>query len=397
MTALGISTELDCLIMQANSLPGTLLHRIRRPLTWGAVLVFGLLWNLTRWALGPGGLPMDGEVLAPFAWAFFLLVLAPLPWQWTGNGEPVAPPLRGLLQAIPFNAACAFILLAMLGTGGAVPPMGPRGMGHGMMGHGRMNRAMMGQGMMGQGMAVRGPMEGFLSPRLLVLAAAYLCFAVLLGGVLAQMERAEHSEDLAVKAAAQARMKALQNQMNPHVLFNAISGVAEMVREDPAGAEKVLVNLAGLLRQLLEHGERTALPLRQERLVVERYLALEQLRLGKRLQAQWSWDAGLDEREVPPHLLQPLVENAIRHGIAPERAGGQLHIILRPWGRGLELEGANTGRAPAEGAQDSIGLRNLRERLTLLGADPATSFRLWREGPWTRAVLQLPATGASHG
>ena len=357
------------------------MNRLRRPLTWGAILVFGLLWNLTRWALGPGGMPLDGDFFAPFAWGFFFLVLSPLPWQWSRNGEAIASPLRGLLQAIPFNAACALLLLTVLGTSA---PMGPHGMGRGMMG----------QGMMGRGMGMREPVVAFLPPRLLVLAAAYLCFAVLLGGVLAQMERAEQSEDLAVKAAAQARMKALQNQMNPHVLFNAISGVAEMVREDPAGAEKVLVDLAGLLRHLLEHGDRVSLPLVQERQIVEQYLALEQIRLGKRLQTQWSWDPSLDSREVPPLLLQPLVENAIKHGIGPERTGGALHISLRPWGRGLELEVANTGKAPGEGAPESIGLRNLRERLALVGADPATSFRLWREGLWTRAVIQLP--GAAH-
>ena len=350
-------------------------------MTWGAILVFGLLWNVTRWALGPGGVALDGETFAPFAWGFFFLGLSPLPWQWTGNGEALAPPLRGLLQAIPFNAACALLLLMALGTSA---PMGPHGMGPGMMG----------RGMMGHGMGMRGARVDFLPPRLMVLAAAYLCFAMLLGGVLAQMERAEQNEDLAVKAAAQARLKALQNQMNPHVLFNAISGVAEMVREDPAGAEKVLVDLAGLLRHLLEHGDRASLPLGQERRVVEQYLALEQLRLGKRLQTQWSWDQSLDDREVPPLLLQPLVENAIKHGIGPERAGGRLHISLRPWGRGLELEVANTGRAPGEDAPESIGLRNLRERLALLGADPSTSFRLWREGSWTRAVLQLP--GVAH-
>ena len=360
--------------MQAEHLFRTTVHRIRRPLTWGAILVFGLLWNLTRWGLGPGNLPLDGEALAPFAWGFFFLVLSPLPWQWTGTADAVAPPFRGLLQAIPFNGACALLLLVLLGAG--APHMGPRGMGRGMMGRG--------------GMGMRGPMGGVLHPRLLVLAAAYLCFAVLLGGVLARMERAERSEDLAVKAAAQARLKALQNQMNPHVLFNAISGVAEMVREDPAGAEKVLLDLAGLLRHLLELGDRASLSLAQERQVVEQYLALEQLRLGRRLQVRWSWDPGLDGREVPPLLLQPLVENALKHGIGPERAGGELHISLRPWGRGLELEVANTGRPPGEGAPDSIGLRNLRERLALLGADPATSFRLWREGEWTRAVIQLP-------
>jgi len=366
-------------------------------LTWGAILVFGLLWNVTRWAMGSGSLPLDGELLAPFAWGCFFLVLSPLPWQWTGTAAPIASPFRGLLQAIPFNAACALLLL-LLGTGGASSPMGPGGMGRGMMGRGMMGTDMMGRGMMGRGMGrpMQGPMGIPLPPRLLVLAGAYLCFAVLLGGVLAQLERAEQGEDLARKAAAQARMKALQSQMSPHVLFNAISGVAEMVREDPPGAERVLVDLAGMLRHLLDHGDRASQTLGRERRFVEQYLALEQLRLGRRLQSAWSWDCDLQDREVPPLLLQPLVENAIRHGIGPERAGGQLHISLRPWGEGLELEVANTGRPPGPDVPDSIGLGNLRERLALMGLEPATAFRLWRDGLWTRAVIRLPGKGTDH-
>jgi len=372
--------------MQASALPGSTLDRIRRPLIWGAILAFGVLWNLTRWALGSGGLAVDGELLAPFAWGFFFLALAPLPWQWTGDGRRTASLPRGLAQAIPFNAVCAAALLLLLGAGGAPLPMGPMRMGWGM-GHG-MGRGM---GMMGPGM--RGPMDDLVPRRLLILGAAYFCFAMMLGAILAQMERAEHGEDQAMKAAAQARLKALQNQMNPHVLFNAISGVTEMVREDPAGAERALLDLAGLLRYLLDHGGQALQTLGEERILVTRYLALEQLRLGKRLRVEWRWDSGLDDRKLPPLLLQPLVENAIKHGIAPERAGGELRISARSSGADLELEVANTGLPPREGAAESVGLGNLRERLAILGADPIAAFRLRREGPWTLAVLRVPMKG----
>ena len=245
--------------------------------------------------------------------------------------------------------------------------------------------------MMGPGL--HGPMGDLVSHRLLILGAAYFCFAMLLGAILAQMERAEYGEGQAVKAASQARLRALQNQMNPHVLFNAISGVTEMVREDPAGAERALLDLAGLLRYLLDHGGQAFQTLGEERLLVEKYLALEQIRLGKRLRVEWVWNASLDGRRLPPLLLQPLVENALKHGIAPERAGGDLRISARAFGPGLELEVANTGLPPREGAAESVGLRNLRERLAILGADPTTAFRLRREGLWTFAVLHVPLKG----
>jgi sensor histidine kinase YesM len=178
--------------------------------------------------------------------------------------------------------------------------------------------------------------------------------------------------------------------MNPHVLFNAISGLTELVREDAAAAERALVNLSELLRGLLEHGDKISAPLAQERILVEQYLAIEQVRLGQRLQVEWHWDGTLEHHPAPPLLVQPLVENAIKHGIAPQRGGGKLAIHLRGSCGFLELEVANTGVPPDENAPEGLGVRNLRERLKLLG-EPSEAFRLVREGEWTRALVRLSA------
>jgi LytS/YehU family sensor histidine kinase len=223
---------------------------------------------------------------------------------------------------------------------------------------------------------------------MLVVGVANLSFGVLLGWILAGKERAESGEDAAMKAATAARVQALQSQMNPHVLFNAISGLTELVREDPAAAEKALVNLSGLLRSLLEHGSRLLAPLSLERALVEQYVSLEQMRLGKRLRVEWQWDPSLEHREIPPLMVQPLVENAIKHGIAPQRGGGDLRICLRDGGGALELEVANTGAPLQEDAPGGLGMRNLRERLALLGESEG-AFKLWREGEWTRALVRL--------
>jgi two-component sensor histidine kinase len=349
-------------------------QRIKRPATWGAVLLFGLVWTMARWAMGfPSRTPED--VAGPFLWALLFLAITPLPWQWTGDDASLARPWRGILQAIPWNAAWVLALLLLLSGGGPRPGMGR------------------GPGMMGRGMRMMAPPQDRpwlpLHPRLLLLAVTNLSVCVLLGWILADKERAEAVAREARRTAAQAQARALQAQMNPHVLFNALSGLTELVREDAEAAEQALVSLADLLRDLLEHGARTAAPLARERALVERYLALEQIRLGRRLQVDWRWDRDLEGVEAPPLLLQPLVENALKHGIAPSRTGGEVCIGLRAGGTDLELEVANTGLPLQEDAPEGVGVRNLRERLALLGL-PASAFSLSRDGDWTRARILLP-------
>ncbi len=358
-------------------------HRIKRPATWGAVLLFGLVWALARWAMGfPGRTPED--LLGPFLWSLLFLAVTPFPWQWTGDDAPLARAWRGLLQAIPWNAAWVLALLLLLSGGGPRSGLGP-GPGPGR-----------GPGM-GRGMRMMAPPEDRpwlpLHPRLFLLAITNLSICVLLGWILADKERAEAVAREARRTAAQAQARALQAQMNPHVLFNAISGLTELVREDPEAAERALVSLADLLRGLLDHGARAAVPLALERELVERYLALEQIRLGRRLQVDWQWDRALEAAEVPPLLLQPLVENALKHGIAPSRTGGEVRIGLQARDGDLELEVANTGLALQDAAPEGVGVHNLRERLALLGL-PEAAFSLFRDGDWTRARIRLPRPGA---
>jgi len=344
-------------------------HRIRRPVTWGAILLFGLLWNLIPWSLG-ARMPPPAEMTFPFLWGLAFLVLSPVPWQWSMDDRALAPLERGLLQAVPWNAAWALGLLLLVGLTHVEPPHRERGPHPGAEWEGPHHESAL-------------P----IPPRLLVLGAANLSFGMLLGWILADKERAEAGESLALRAAGEARARALQSQMNPHVLFNAIGGLTELVREDPLAAERALLSLSGLLRNLLEYSALRVAPLASERALLEQYLALEQIRLGKRLRVEWCWDAALEALEVPPLLLQPLVENALKHGIAPHREGGELRIALRKTEQGLELEVANTGAGLAESSQEGIGLKNLQSRLELF--PPKARLRLVREGEWTRAVLFL--------
>ena len=325
-------------------------ERIRRPGTWGAAFLFGGVWNLLHWGAGPGGWTPDGFLL-PFLLGVVILVFAPLPWQWTGEDRPVATFARGLLQSLVGNLVVVGAVLYLL----------PWPVEHAMM--------------MGRSMRMDPAMHGpYLLPpwqmRILILGLATVVFGVLLGRVMADHDGERSRADEAVRHARAAQTRALQAQMNPHVLFNAISGLAEMAREDSASTETALVKLAEMLRQLLDHAGKTTASLAQERNLVEGLLGLEQFRLGERLRVTWVWDVSLEGLLAPPLLLQPLVENAIKHGIAKNRAGGELEIGLSGTPEFLRLWVSNSGLPFKEGNPDGVGLSNLRQRLALMQGEP---------------------------
>lgn len=375
--------------MRASAVFQATWQRTRRPRTWGAALLFGLVWNGTRAAMGWPGPDLAGA-LAPSVWVVVFLVLTPVPWQWSGDEAPMAGTVRGAAQALPWMAALTLAVLLALGATGAGPvamgrgPGPGPGMGMGMLEHGGPRHGGMNPPMMGRR---AGPPWLPIPPRFWALGVAHLCFGLLLGWVLADRERAELQEAAAHRAAKEAQARVLQGQMNPHVLFNAISGLTELVREDPAAAEAALVNLSDLLRALLDQGSRLRVPLGDERRLVERHLALERIRLGHRLRERWDWPPELDPLEVPPLMIQPLVENALKHGVSKTVGGGELDVSVRRDGSRLHVRVANTGPAP-EGNGKGLGLANLRERLDLLGAGPE-ALRFGREGTWTVAELEL--------
>ncbi|MFZ1374961.1 MAG: histidine kinase [Geothrix sp.] len=360
--------------MRASAVLQATWQRTRRPRTWGAALLFGLVWNGTRLLMG---FPEPGlsELCIPSLWVALFLVLAPLPWQWSGDEAPMARAWQGALQALPWIAALTLGVLLLLSAGGPPP-----GRGQGMPERGGPRRGLLPH----SGEPRRLPIH----PRLWILGVAHLSFGLLLGWILADRERAELQEAAARRAADEAQARVLQGQMNPHVLFNAISGLTELVREDPIAAEAALVNLSDLLRALLDHGSLLRAPLSDERRLVELYLSLERLRLGHRLRESWDWPEALDVLEIPPLMIQPLVENALKHGVALAVGGGELKVQVRREGEQLFICVANTGPAPSKMEGQGLGLRNLRERLALLGA-PADALNLRRDGGWTLAELRL--------
>jgi two-component system, LytTR family, sensor kinase len=168
-----------------------------------------------------------------------------------------------------------------------------------------------------------------------------------------------------------AQLEALRAQLHPHFLFNALNAIAGLVRERRnEAATELIAGLGSLLRHALRTTERDEIPLREELDVLESYLGVERARFRDRLRVQFDIEPAALDREVPSLILQPLVENAIRHGLANTMEGGQIWISARTAPASLELEVRDNGRGVdgevSASESSRVGLRNTRARLERL-------------------------------
>jgi two-component system, LytTR family, sensor kinase len=220
-------------------------------------------------------------------------------------------------------------------------------------------------------------------------------YLVILLGAEAMTNAQAHREEAAqadrlARQLADARLALLQRQLHPHFLFNALQAISTLLHRDPVTADRLLVRLSELLRAMLDDASAETLPLRTELDLVRKYLEIEQVRFGTRLTIHWSVDDTILDQPVPSLAVLPLVENAIRHGLAPKVGPGQLRIEARPDGGALLLAVEDDGLGATLPLSRGLGVQNTRERLGALYGGRASLDIETTPQRGFRASLRLP-------
>jgi two-component system, LytTR family, sensor kinase len=187
-----------------------------------------------------------------------------------------------------------------------------------------------------------------------------------------------------------ARLNALRAQLNPHFLFNTLNAVSTLVDEDPPGARRMIARLSDLLRHTLAEGDEQEIPLTSELEMLRRYLDIMEVRFQGKLDVSIESDASLDDALVPNLVLQPLVENAFRHGLAQMQTVGRVAVRAVRDDGDLVLTVRDNGRGPANPVREGVGLTNTRARLTqLYGARQRLALTA-AEGGGSLVEVRLP-------
>ena len=240
-------------------------------------------------------------------------------------------------------------------------------------------------------LGVRAQLAFFLPVRLLG-TVPVVAAAAALGQVLVLRERAAAAARDAAAAralASEARLGVLMDQLRPHFLFNALQTVSTLLHRDPAAADEALGDLAELLRASLDHRDARTIPLAEELHVVERFLAIARARFGDRLDTAVDVASDVGDAAVPPFLLQPLLENAVRHGLE-RRGAGRVAVSARVERGDLLLTVHDTGPGWRGDAVEGMGLASVRERLRVLYGERAALTTASDAAHGTTVVVRLP-------
>jgi sensor histidine kinase YesM len=194
-----------------------------------------------------------------------------------------------------------------------------------------------------------------------------------------------------------AKLTSLQAQLHPHFLFNTLNAITSMMYEDPAAADRMMTRLSDLLRLTLAESAGLDAPIREEVEWLEHYLAIMRVRYGERLRVRIDVDPTVADVPVPRLILQPLVENAIRHGIAARPGPGTIEIVAVRHGECMRIEVRDDGpgvRDPGEAQRNGgIGLVNTRERLRHAYGDTHAFALTNRAGGGAVATIDVPVMG----
>jgi sensor histidine kinase YesM len=202
-----------------------------------------------------------------------------------------------------------------------------------------------------------------------------------------KLREREMAEAQAEKLVAEARLRSLESRVHPHFLFNTLNSISALIRIDPVRAEHMVGRLSALLRSSLDSGTRSLVPLADELAMVEDYVDIEQARFGHKLRGRVDVPAELREARVPPLSVQSLVENAVKHGIAPRRCGGEVLVTASAVNGRLTIEVSDTGEGfDLRSIRPGHGLDSLVRRLDVLFGGDA-GLNVLRRGD--RCVVQM--------
>jgi LytS/YehU family sensor histidine kinase len=211
------------------------------------------------------------------------------------------------------------------------------------------------------------------------------------------LERERRRAAEALQAETAARLALLQAQIEPHFLFNTLANIHSLIKQDPDPAGRILEQLDSYLRTSLRRTRAETTTLSEELKVVDALLSIARERLGVRFEYTISAAPGLQELPLPPLLLQPLVENAIRHGIEPAIDGGKIVVDVRQGTDALELTVSDNGAGMDPNAPEGVGLSNIKARLKSLYGDNGRLLLYPNEphGVVAKLVVPDPSVGSA--
>ncbi|HTR79986.1 MAG TPA: sensor histidine kinase [Bacteroidota bacterium] len=230
----------------------------------------------------------------------------------------------------------------------------------------------------------------------LVLAAIFGTIAVTYFGLKANVERMarqlrekELNEERLTRTKMEAELQALQAKINPHFLFNTLNSIASLISENPKAAESTVEKLSELFRYTLKNAEKNTVTLAEELSIVKTYLEIEKVRFGDRLQFELKCDPSVEGLNIPALIVQPLVENGVKHGIGPKVGGGTIRIEATQTDGQCCISVVDDGDGLKEtGNKNGFGLRSIEERLRLRYGD-AASLRIV-PGSGTHFLITIP-------
>ena len=192
------------------------------------------------------------------------------------------------------------------------------------------------------------------------------------------------------KEALEANLRLLQAQIEPHFLFNTLSNVLSLIDTDPANGKSMLVDLIHYLRTSLSRTFPDPITLDQEIDMIKAYLNIQKIRMGERLHFKIELPDGVRKHPFPPMLLQPLVENAVKHGLEPKVDGGEITIKALEKDDLIRIEVIDTGNGFSSSHKSGVGIGNVRERIKLLYGEKGRLILEENKPTGVRAIIEVP-------